>query len=135
MAVDGISALALPLHSASLDGTEEIIVTVGGVVKRSAVSLLGITTYGGTEPNAPATLSVTTLASEVTNATAGNINVALPNGTNGQIKIVTATSLINTVTITSANGIGWSSIVLTNTGNGVILYYFNGWRIVGKNIG
>lgn len=133
---DGIPATTLPAHTSQLVTADELLMISGGAVKRGAASILGAGPFGGSETAVSgATLSLTKLTSLVANPDAGNINVTLPVGTEGITKMISAGTLVGTVTILCPTGVGFTSIVLTNTGNGVTLQYFGGWRIVGKNIG
>lgn len=133
---DGVTISGLPLHSAPLTGAEQIVSLVGGETKRVPVSSFASTTYGGHE-FATNVIGLNVMTSIVTNETADNLDVTLPEGDasiNGKIKIITA-ELVGPVTIVATDGVGFTDIVLTSTGEGVILQYLNGWRIIGKNIG
>ena len=136
---DGVALNSLPVFPGPTLGTEEFIVTniLGVTYRTPAKTFFGPAPYAGIQLAADTTLNLTDLVSEVVNNTATNINIALPVGTaelNGTFKIVTASTLVGSITITGG-GIGFTNVVLTVTGNSVTFYYLNGWRIISKNIG
>lgn len=82
-----------------------------------------------------ANIDVDTAITELTSATPTTLT--LPDGTNGQIKIVFAAENITLTQITPTNALGFTSFSLTNAGSSVTLIYRDslGWIILSNHLG
>jgi len=98
------------------------LLTVAGLVKLA----------GANETISSGALSVTKVVSFVTNASVSTVSIALPDGSEGMLKIIIATTATHPILITSANGNSWSSMSLS-AGNCALLYFSNGkWHVLSK---
>jgi hypothetical protein len=103
-----------------------------------------IPTYIGLKQTAETLTSTTeadnTKAITLVNADAGDVNVSLANGTDGQIKIFADISTFpgtaHDVIITPVNALGFSQVTFSNTGTSLTLLFKNSkWIIISNNGG
>lgn len=82
-----------------------------------------------------ANIDVDTAITELTSAS--STTLSLPDGTNGQLKIVFAAENITSTQITPINALGFTSFSLTNAGSSVTLLYRDnlGWIILSNHMG